>query len=353
MIRYKKLNRKHVKNILKVSFIIGIISAVINSVMEIANTGEVSYLDIMFSTMISFTLGFLNPLLIMSVEIFIFSSKKMRSMPALLFLIITIISYFIIGTAIYFVVGLIIFPDVLFDKTIMLTALISLVAFSAVINIALFFLSFLGTDFLKSYLLSRYHQAHIRETVFMFIDMADSTKLGEKTEPDKFFHCLNDFLFICEEVIKYYEGIIYKYVGDCIIVVWEQNENNIIRAYKCVKDIRLHIKENKHYFSSKYDYDIKYTIGVHTGAAAVGEIGYDRKEIGYLSDTVNTAQRIQSINKDMQTDCLFSHDFMQKLQEWHPDYFAAENLKQFRDVPLKGKMKGLDLYTLDGKQEEG
>ena len=80
-------------------------------------------------------------------------------------------------------------------------------------------------------------------------------------------------------------------------------------------------------------------------SAAVGEIGFDRKEIGYLSDTVNTAQRIQGLNKQLGTTVLYSESFIEKLRIFYPELLQKYQFTFHEGPQLKGKSNRVDVYS--------
>ncbi|GAB6088750.1 adenylate/guanylate cyclase domain-containing protein [Spirochaeta dissipatitropha] len=344
---YKKLRRSRLKSIRTHSLVVATISAVF-SYMNGHNVFE-SPVDLFFNLGTSFILGLCIPAVIMSLEFFVFNSRRIRMMSSLLVLLIKIMSYLMAGTLVYFILGLIVFPEHVLEPVIMLNTILYLSFFSLVINMGVFFVKFMGADFLKAYLLSRYHTATIRKTIFMFIDLKDSTSLGEQLQAKEFFHCLNDYIFLCEEVIKYHRGSIYKYLGDGMIVVWEANPDNFRNASRCAVELQRHIRLNSSHFSTYYKLELSFSIGLHTGDAAVGEIGFERAEIGYLSDAVNTAQRIQDQNKILKTVCLASREFLRGLPlDEREEILRNSRARKYQGIKLKGKSRAMTLFSLPG-----
>lgn len=352
MKHYTPLRHREWRTIIKMSLIIGLISAFLNIIINLQVEEElrISVPLILLSGLISLFLGTLNPFFILLIEFFFLQSKKIRSLPAIFILCIRIPIYLMIGSILYLMAGLLFFPEEIYNRGGILFSLIAILFFSISISLINFFSQFLGSGFLKSFLISKYHQAKIQSAIFMFIDLKGSTSLAEQTRPETFFQFLNDFIYLCQEVIKVHEGSIYKYVGDSIIVVWDENPKNLKRSYHCMKELNDHIYRNRPYFRETYKNPIAFTIGIHAGPTTIGEIGFDKKEIGYLSDTINTAQRIQDCNKALHTEILLSKDYIERLREWEV-VFKEDHLKEHRGVVLKGKDKTIDLYSY--KKEMG
>ncbi len=340
---FKKLRKRKLSAMLKISVIIASITGITGFSAGMAQDASLSVN--LYSAFISFLLGFLNPACIFLLEDFFLSRRNIRSLSLPLLLTLRICIYLAVGILMYSIVGFFLFRDEIFDADNIIFTFSILFGISFIMNVAVFFTQFLGKGFFKSYLFATHHRASVNNYCFMFIDLCDSTLLGERLNPSQFFDCLNDFIFICEEVIDYYNGKIYKYVGDCIIVVWNELEKPLLDAFECSREIQHQLNENKDHFKKIYDYNIQFSIGVHTGPAAVGEIGFDRKEIGYLSDTVNTAQRIQGLNKQIGTTILYSDSFIEKLRTWHPELMNNHNFTIHEGPVIKGKSKKLDVYS--------
>lgn len=85
-------------------------------------------------------------------------------------------------------------------------------------------------------------------------------------------------------------------------------------------------------------------MGVNCGPAVVGNIGCNfRMDYTAIGDTVNTAARLESNAKRGQV--LISSDVYEAVK----DRITAEPIGE---IPLKGKSKGVFVYSLTGLNEE-
>lgn len=345
---YRKRIERDWRNIIKISLLIGGISALANIWVNLYSipAGEMRgyIVSALLGGMISFLLGFCNPFVLISMEKFLLQSKRIKSMPFFTVILIRIGLYLLTGTILYVIIGLLFFPQNLSSIKSILFTLLCILFFSLTTSTINFFSQFLGTSFLRSYLSSKYHQAKIQSVIFLFIDLKDSTSLAEQTTPQAFFQYLNDFIYLCEEVIKVHGGIIYKYVGDSIIVVWDENKKNLKDSYQCMKEMIWHLKRNRGHFQRTYQASLAFTMGIHSGPTIIGEIGSEKKELGYLSDTINTAQRIQSKNKELETAYLLSGHYVERLKQYHITDDGDELVK-YPAINLPGKDNLLDLYS--------
>jgi adenylate cyclase len=176
------------------------------------------------------------------------------------------------------------------------------------------------------------------EASVAFIDICGFTAISERETPDTVIKILNDYFdLIVKEVISE-QGIIDKFIGDCVLAVFKGpfHLDNAIEA--CLK-IRTKINAMPATGSSM-TYMPKVAIGINCGEMVSGNVGsitLRRFDFTVIGDTVNTAQRFQSSAKEGQV--VISESSYEKVKQ-------SFNCKEIGVVNLKNKSVGINLYEV-------
>ncbi|MDD9300956.1 MAG: adenylate/guanylate cyclase domain-containing protein [Desulfobacter sp.] len=111
-------------------------------------------------------------------------------------------------------------------------------------------------------------------------------------------------------------------------------------AVKAAIDMRTRLEALNKTLQAQGYQGLKHGIGIHTGQVLAANIGA-RERIAYslIGDTVNTASRIQDMNKKFKTDILVSKDIVQNAGR-------GVEFVQMPGVRLKGKTKKVTLFSV-------
>ena len=178
-----------------------------------------------------------------------------------------------------------------------------------------------------------------------FTDIRDFTTLSEKMTPEENFHFVSSFNARLGPVIRSNNGFINQYLGDSIMAIFPENPEDALRAavgmQKAVHELN---KERKELGLPS----IRAGIGMHTGSLIMGITGDEfRMDAATISDTVNTAARIESLTKYYKSPLLLSDHTLQ--------YLNGQNGFHFRhlgSVRLKGKNNLLSIIECINGFEE-
>jgi adenylate cyclase len=139
-------------------------------------------------------------------------------------------------------------------------------------------------------------------------------------------------------------GYIDKYMGDGIMVIFgldrSLQEHSARLAVSAARDMARLLPEFNEYLKSHFNHEFRIGVGIHTGTVILGSLGFHKKkEYTAIGDTVNTASRIEAVNKKAGTTVLVSE---------HTHALAGVGFrwgKKF-SAEVKGKEEGLHLHEL-------
>lgn len=188
----------------------------------------------------------------------------------------------------------------------------------------------------------KYNTPKEEKKIFMFLDINSSTTIAEKLGDERYHSLLKDFFADITRPILNNNGSIYQYVGDEVIVAWNNHdgtENN--QCLKCFFDIKDRINAEKSRYLSRYGLVPTFKAGIHCGKVVAGEIGIIKRDITYSGDVLNTTSRIQSMCKKFKVDVIASIDLIEQLRP--SDKYTVLPLGS---IKLRGKRKEMLLNQL-------
>ena len=183
------------------------------------------------------------------------------------------------------------------------------------------------------------------ETTVMFADIRSFTSLSEGYTPRELIEFLNDYFSYMVQPISNHQGVINKFIGDCIMAVFSPVFGLESHAEAAVNAALLMREALKDFNSSGKYPPIRHGIGIHTGFLIAGNVGSEnRKEYTVIGDTVNVASRIESQTKVYETDILISDSTYEHLSK---DFLKMNRTVKNEPVTVRGKSKPITLYSLE------
>ncbi|MGN6532456.1 MAG: response regulator [Ginsengibacter sp.] len=188
-------------------------------------------------------------------------------------------------------------------------------------------------EFESSLLLSE----NIEGTV-AFIDICNFTAITEKEPADVVVKLLNRYFDVMVKEIIAQDGYIDKFMGDAIMAIF-RGKFHLDRAIDACLAVRKQI-EKLPQLAEGLSFLPKLSIGINCGEMISGNIGsanLRRLDYTVIGDTVNTAQRLQSVAK--QGQIVINEDSYQKVK----DSFHCEKIGE---VSLKHKAQPVTIYEV-------
>ncbi len=140
-----------------------------------------------------------------------------------------------------------------------------------------------------------------RPATFLFTDVAGFTTMSEAVTGTKLAQILNQYLDGMVRVIQQHDGLVDKFIGDAVFAMFNvplDQPDHYERAVRCALELdRYAEKFRAEQNAAGVPFGVT-RIGVHSGQATVGNFGsQDKMEYTALGDAVNTASRLEGLNK--------------------------------------------------------
>ena len=200
-----------------------------------------------------------------------------------------------------------------------------------------------GPGVLLEYTVGRYFAPKVEERAFMFLDLKSSTHLAEKLEHVSYSRLIQDCYAELTTPLLQYNGEVYQYVGDEVVVTWRMNSSfDPSWCHEFAFAFQDRLEARKDYFFLMYGVRPQFKAGIHCGRVTVAEVGEIKTEIAYHGDVLNTASRIQSLCNRFEKQLLLSESLVALLPEKDRarTSFVAE-------AELKGKESPTKIFTLE------
>jgi len=187
-----------------------------------------------------------------------------------------------------------------------------------------------------------------RQITVLFADVRGSTALSEKAEPEVWLAQLNEYMNEMTEAIFEYDGYLDKFMGDGIMAIWNafgtqpHHSELAVRAALAMLE-RLEVL-NERWRAADNRTPFRIGIGLHTGTAVLGDAGsQQRRQYTAIGDVVNTAARIEEMNKELGTTFIVSQTTADETE-------ALFELREIGEAPVRGRTQPIGVYEVLGEK---
>lgn len=143
------------------------------------------------------------------------------------------------------------------------------------------------------------------EMAVMFVDLRGFTRLSEMKFPYDVVYILNSYFQDMGKVIESNRGKVDKFLGDGILAYFgldEDPRSACMAAIETARGMANKLIEINAKLESVLPQGLSLGIGLHFGELVLGEVGFQSsRQLTIIGDTVNTASRLESINKKFGT----------------------------------------------------
>ncbi|HTZ06136.1 MAG TPA: adenylate/guanylate cyclase domain-containing protein [Gaiellaceae bacterium] len=136
--------------------------------------------------------------------------------------------------------------------------------------------------------------AAVRKTVsVLFCDLAESTSLGERLDPETYRAVMGEWYESMRVPIERHGGTVEKFIGDAVMAVFgipHVHEDDALRAVRAALEMRDAVALMNRGLATRNGVELSLRIGVNTGEVVAGD-GDERTLV--TGDAVNTAKRLE------------------------------------------------------------
>jgi adenylate cyclase len=191
-------------------------------------------------------------------------------------------------------------------------------------------------------------KAYRADISVLFSDIRGFTSMSEDLSPEEVSRYLNECFEEMVEVIFQHNGTIDKFMGDAIMAFFGApiaDEDHAMNAVKA----GLQMVEALHRLNDRWLVQGRRTlnigIGINSGTALVGNFGSPKlMDYTVIGDTVNLASRLESLNKQEDSNLLISAFTYQQIKD-------RVNVRIVGPRKVKGKADDIIVYEVLGLKE--
>jgi len=182
-----------------------------------------------------------------------------------------------------------------------------------------------------------------------FSDVQGFTSISENLTPHELVELLNEFLTEMTDIILAHEGTVDKFEGDAIIAFFGAPNplpNQAEVACNSCIEMQKRLAQLRAKWNTEGRPELKMRIGMCTGPAVVVNMGSKtRMDYTMMGDTVNTAARLEGVNKAYGIYTLVSDSTFSK---------AGDGIvgREIDAINVVGKAEPVTIYEIIGRLED-
>lgn len=195
-----------------------------------------------------------------------------------------------------------------------------------------------------------------------FCDLTGFTTVSEKIGPEGLMEWLNELMDPMSQELSRHGGVIRQYAGDAIVAVFgipvarrteAEVHDDARRAVQCALAMERRLLELNRAWRAAERPVVGMRIGIYTGPVVSGSLGSaERSEYVVVGDTMNTASRLESYDKDFHRPDPLSNPCRILIGDATLACLGdAFEVEWVGDVGLKGKEHTVGIYRVITSRE--
>jgi len=180
----------------------------------------------------------------------------------------------------------------------------------------------------------------IRRVAVMFVDFRSFTAAARSRSPQDVVDRLDGAFAVLVEILDRHGGIVNKFLGDGFLALFGAPFEAADAAHRAV-DAAREMLDAMNSINAASGWPLRIGIGIHFGEVVAGNIGSPRrKEYTVIGDTVNFAARLESLNKEFNSQLLISAAVRDALDE------AGSDAVSLGEVAIRGYDRPMTVWQL-------
>lgn len=157
--------------------------------------------------------------------------------------------------------------------------------------------------------------------VCLLTDAEKYTCLSENMDPKALTCLMNRYYKAVFEPVKAHDGLVLQVVGDSVLAIWSAAHSDArLKTKACAAALDIDAAVRR-FNNRSGDCQLPTRIGMHAGYILLGNIGaMDHFEYRPVGDIVNTASRLEGLNKYLGTRLLISEEIYNHLEGFRTRY---------------------------------
>jgi adenylate cyclase len=182
-----------------------------------------------------------------------------------------------------------------------------------------------------------------RRLTVLFSDIRGFTSISEKVAPELMVEMLREYLTEMTEVVFRHGGTVDKYIGDCIMALYNvpfEDPDHAANAIRTALEFQERTLAISARWEAKLGAQIRNGVGINTGEAVVGTMGSrQRREYTAIGDTVNLASRLETLTKEHGAGIIIS-------EFTHEEIRGRFLTRELGEVAVRGRSQPVKIYTV-------
>ncbi len=179
----------------------------------------------------------------------------------------------------------------------------------------------------------------------LFTDIRSFTSISENMDPQALVALLNEYFTEMVTIVLGQDGVVDKYIGDAIMVVFgapEPEPNDALRAVRSAVGMRDALRKLNERLKARGMTPLRTGIGIHTGEVIAGSIGHEeQRQYTVIGDAVNLASRLETATKDLAVNILISEHTYEIVKD-------HVQVRAMKEITVKGRARPVMTYEVIG-----